>query len=353
MDLLGARMNNTTVAPPWKDHINNWSSATENNFENQTWVKALYGMIAVLGIPGNFMVCLVVWKVKSMHTLTNHFIVSLACADTIASVFMLPLHLGIPISIPENVSGDVLCSLMLSKFPLWATFSASVLNLTCVTLERYFAIVHPFKYHVAFTSARAKYMIALVWVVAIFSMSFMFYIFRNADGFCVLVWPSIAFRRLTGIWIFFVVYFGPLMVMAYAHREMMSSLRNPIQDGQNVQSLEILEARRRLVKVLATVVVTFTICWTPNQVLYLAYSFGSHVDFTSWYYHLTVLLAFMNSCVNPFIYAFKSEKYREALRIALGFANAVTPTSPNEMPDVAPNRAHRAPESQVTSIEQA
>ncbi|XP_041461302.1 neuropeptide SIFamide receptor-like [Lytechinus variegatus] len=67
-----------------------WSSG----FDDQVWIKFCYGVIAVLGIFGNFMVMFTVARVRSLRTLTNMFIVSLAAADFITSVFLIPLHLG-------------------------------------------------------------------------------------------------------------------------------------------------------------------------------------------------------------------------------------------------------------------
>ncbi|XP_077978104.1 neuropeptide Y receptor type 2-like [Glandiceps talaboti] len=320
-----SRMNNTTDSPI--EGINSWSAG--KSFDNQLWLKLVYGAISVIGICGNSMVCFVVWKVKKMHTSTNYFIVSLAVADFITSVFLIPLHLGINIRIPAGVPGDMLCRLVMSKYPLWVSFTASVLNLTCVTLERYLAIVYPLKYHAFFTKNKAKLMIGAVWTAATLSMSFMLYVFYSRRGTCVLTWPSMAVRIVVGIIIFFVVYLGPLTVMAYSYRQMLSALKtetapnNASAGISSHSSMEIVIARRRLIKLLLIIVTTFAICWTPNQFLYLAYSFYADVDFVSWYYHLTVLVAFCNSCMNPIIYAFKNRQYRLALKIAFGQNNMV------------------------------
>ena len=69
-----------------------WSA--EGAFEDQVWLRAVYGIIAVLGIIGNFLVMFTVARVPSLQNLTNMFIVSLAVSDFIVSVFLIPLHLG-------------------------------------------------------------------------------------------------------------------------------------------------------------------------------------------------------------------------------------------------------------------
>ncbi|XP_033635680.1 adenosine receptor A2a-like [Asterias rubens] len=229
-----------------------WSA--EGAFEDQVWLRAVYGIIAVLGITGNFLVMFTVARVPSLQNLTNMFIVSLAVCDFIVSVFLIPLHLGFVIPVPKGFGGELLCRLLLSKFPLWASFVSSVLSLTCVTLERYFSIVHPLRYE----------------------------------------------------------------IMSNLHKSAMA-MRQSLSDGrENQLSRDLLRARKKVIKMLLIVVVTFAICWAPNQFMFFAYMCGWNLDFSAWYYHASVLIAFCNSCVNPFIYGFQSKQYRRAFLQALG-----------------------------------
>jgi len=52
----------------------------------------------------------------------------------------------------------------------------------------------------------------------------------------------------------------------------------------------------------------FIVCWSSNQLYSIVSLFGGNVNFSTWLYHFTVVLVFVNSCINPFIYA---AKYRE------------------------------------------
>ena len=46
----------------------------------------------------------------------------------------------------------------------------------------------------------------------------------------------------------------------------------------------------------------YIICWLPNQILTIISVFGGTVDYRTWFYHFTMVMVFMNSCINPFIY---------------------------------------------------
>ena len=66
-----------------------------------------------------------------------------------------------------------------------------------------------------------------------------------------------------------------------------------------------------------TVWCVFFVCWTPVQILFFGNYLGYPVDFKSWWYHLTIALAFTNSCVNPFIYATKYHKFQDGLKVLM------------------------------------
>ena len=51
------------------------------------------------------------------------------------------------------------------------TAICSVMNLTAVSLERYFAIIHPLKAKIRCTYRRAKIIIVIVWILSFFAAS--------------------------------------------------------------------------------------------------------------------------------------------------------------------------------------
>lgn len=237
-------------------------------------------------------------------------------------IFLFSFCPGIKINVPSGTAGDLICRLFLSKFPLWTSFVASVLNLTCVTLERYVGIMYPLRYKAIFTLRKAVFMVIMVWIIAFVTNIYMLYIFHEENGACIVKWPSTFIQIVDGVLNFVVIYFVPLVVMGISYYRIMKNLReNAIilraSEVSDKMAMELLEARKKVVKMLSTVVLTFAICWAPNQFMFVAYNLGWDLDFQSWYYHVSVLMAFCNSCMNPFIYAFKNDRYRKALQKAV------------------------------------
>ena len=167
-------------------------------------------------------------------------------------------------------------------------------------------------------------MVAVIWAIAFFLNSYMLYIFFPVKGTCKIKWPSHGLQVLVGVGNFFIIYAVPLIVIFVCYARMMKALSSS-EEGSTEStgrssraSRELHEARKRLIKMLAIVCITFAICWAPNQFVFLAYNLGwDSMDFESWYYHSTVLIASANSCVNPFIYVFRNRQYRRSLVIAI------------------------------------
>ena len=55
----------------------------------------------------------------------------------------------------------------------------------------------------------------------------------------------------------------------------------------------------------------FFACWSFNMICFFVNTaFQVTLDFSGWFYHLTVVLVLMSSCINPFIYAAKYHEFQ-------------------------------------------
>ncbi|XP_022086337.1 allatostatin-A receptor-like [Acanthaster planci] len=296
--------------------------------ENSIPVRITYTIIACLGIAGNFIVIFALIKVPSLRNCTSYFIIHLAATDLITSIWVIPFHmLSVVPHIPEGLGGELVCRLFLSKYPLWVTIFASVYSMVCVTMERFFAVVYPLKYKALYTTSRIVPMIVSCWLVGAVSNWFFFYNYDYVSGKgCIFVsWPSSAVSAVIGVYIFAVVYFIPITTMLVAHWKMIKSLKKQASSlegkacrgGACKKQAWQLQVAQDLSRMLLVVVVTYAACWLPNQVLFLAYNLGVPVSFASLPFHLSVILALCNSCINPFIYTLKNEQFRNGVRKAL------------------------------------
>ena len=88
----------------------------------------------------------------------------------------------------------------------------------------------------------------------------------------------------------------------------------PSRDRTNV--CKGRENKKRVTKMIVVVIIVFAICWTPLQTVLLLRTLNlydiSNSSGLVVFQILTHCLAYCNSCLNPFLYAFFSSRFREA-----------------------------------------
>jgi adenosine receptor A2a len=116
---------------------------------------------ALTALAGNFLVLLVFARCRSLRTVTNYYVISLAVADTLVATVGIPSAISTSVGLPRHFT---LCLLMNSVLMLLCT--GSILSLVAVTVDRFWAIVHPLTYAVDMTKRRAIIVIACCWTLA-------------------------------------------------------------------------------------------------------------------------------------------------------------------------------------------
>lgn len=288
------------------------------------WQTIIRTILAILGILGNTLVIFVYMNRKRMKSCTNTFIVGLAVADLITSFHQFPRPTEI--SVPPGFLGELYCRTFFagSNVTMWIPIIASVFTLTMIAFERYVAVVYAMNYRSIFSKKRPRYVLLSCWVASITLNTQSFYIcfVDNEKHACSVKYPSLPFQRFIGVSFFLIEYFLPMVIMLFTQTRTVMTLRaqaralSSNRKESNGPALSLLQARRRVIEMLFMVVITFIICWTPDQIAYFCYQMGIFdASFLSGsLYTGFVVLAFANCCMNPFIYASRNANFRRALR---------------------------------------
>ena len=290
------------------------------------WRLIIQLILAVTGIIGNSLVIHVYLHTKALKKkTTNTFIVALAAADLITSICIIPFPM---LSyVPENGLGDLYCRIVFSANIMWISIVASILTLTILAVERYVAVAYPIRYKRIFTSKNTRLIIFMIWILGIVINTFEYYGFFAIGGTCWYILPSARFQKFLGVGVFLIEYLIPFLIMIVASYRTIQILNTNSanfkgkSDEQSRSAMSLLRARRRLVNMLLVVIITFIICWSPDQFAYLVFNLG-FVEVKYLFgpiYRAFVALAFANSCINPFIYVLTNNNFRKALMITFGF----------------------------------
>jgi len=95
-------------------------------------------------ICGNLLVCVTIITDRKLHSTTNYFILSLAVTDLLLGCLILPVSAYNAVSSHWPL-GSTLCNAYVSSDVMLCT--VSILTLFAISLDRYFAVVVPLRYH--------------------------------------------------------------------------------------------------------------------------------------------------------------------------------------------------------------
>ena len=109
------------------------------------------------------MVILVVMFSRRMRSITNFFLANLAVADLCVGIFCIYQTLTNYLMNSWQL-GNLLCKVYM--FVQSLSYTASIMILVVVCIERYLAIVHPIKCRSILTRTRLRIVIGIVWLLA-------------------------------------------------------------------------------------------------------------------------------------------------------------------------------------------
>ena len=147
------------------DDDNCTSSVPAIEFLTARFIAPAMALIAfnLVVVVGNSLVVLAVFTTRKLRTVTNMFIVSLACADLLLGVCVLPYSSANEL-LRRWPFGSFICNAWLAV-DVWAS-TASIFNLCAISFDRYLAIGYPFRYPALMVPRRGRLIVAGVWIVS-------------------------------------------------------------------------------------------------------------------------------------------------------------------------------------------
>ncbi|XP_066524660.1 dopamine receptor D4a [Hoplias malabaricus] len=148
----------------------NWSSpsyttsshtATEYNFP-----ALIFGVLLIIVIIcGNVLVCVSVYAEKALKTTTNYFIVSLAVADLLLAVLVLPLFVYAEFQGGVWSLNMTVCDGLMTMDVMLCT--ASIFNLCAISIDRFIAVSVPLNYNRKHVDQRQIFLLSTTWILAL------------------------------------------------------------------------------------------------------------------------------------------------------------------------------------------
>ncbi|XP_050299025.1 dopamine D2-like receptor isoform X2 [Anthonomus grandis grandis] len=137
------------------------TSGTSESDRNY-WALVLL-IVPILTLFGNVLVILSVYRERTLQTATNYFIVSLALADLLVAVVVMPFAVYVLVNGTWALPGFV-CDFYIAMDVTCST--SSIFNLVAISIDRYIAVTQPIKYAKHKNNRRIWLTIVLVWVIS-------------------------------------------------------------------------------------------------------------------------------------------------------------------------------------------
>lgn len=289
-----------------------------------SWWSILQLITAVLGIIGNLLVIVILFqrrrKNRNMDILTG----ALATADLLTSIFMIPF----PIlnRVPSTILGEIYCKIVASQFLFWVSVSASIMTITFIPVERYFAVVYPLRFKEFLSKKRVSRAVLLIWLMSFLEHSVFLFITRvdASEEQCIDLYSSRQIHMIISIMLTILMQIIPtalgLILQALTARALHRQAQRHLCAGKGLNgsnpSVRHFIAKRRVLQLLFLVTLVFIVSWVPSQTFYLLSSIGFVPDTTKnrFIQHALNVLACCNSSANPFIYALRYPDFRKAMK---------------------------------------
>ncbi|KAM6331975.1 proteinase-activated receptor 4 isoform 1-T1 [Alca torda] len=273
-------------------------------------VPCLYTLVFLVGLPSNGL-ALWVLATRAEKLTSTVFLMNLAAADLLL-ILVLPFKIFYYFLGNNWPFGEGLCRLTTAFF--YGNMYCSVLLLTCISVDRYLAVVHPFFSRSFRTPTFAACTCTVIWLCAAvltlpLTLQQQSYPLYRAD---VTICHDVVPRHEDDRYYFYYficliacAFLAPLVVMLFSY---CSVLRALLHSGKRYSYS---------MKLTALVLFTLVAFYTPSNVLLLVhYSSYKSKLYGNLYisYMVSLAISTFNSCADPFVYYYVSEDFRDKVR---------------------------------------
>lgn len=287
--------------------------------------SAVFSLVFVVGLLFNTVAVYIFACTLKIRNETTTYMMNLVVSD---SFFVLSLPFRIVYFVKRNwIFGSVLCKISVALF--YTNMYGSILFLTCISVDRFLAIVYPIRSQAIRTKRKAKLACCAVWIIILSGGIATGYQLdttslnntTNASvNYCFENYSKQQWRSELSKVVMFIETVGfliPLLLNVFCSAMVLRTLRRPqaISRGGNLNKAKIL-------RMILFHLLIFCFCFIPYNVNLIFYTMvrskvlsGCGIEFVvRSIYPIALCIAVTNCCFDPVIYYFTSETIQSSIK---------------------------------------
>lgn len=286
--------------------------------------SAVFSLVFVVGLLFNTAAVYIFACTLKLRNETTTYMMNLVVSD---SLFVLSLPFRIVYFVKrEWIFSEVFCRISVALF--YTNMYGSILFLTCISIDRFLAIVYPFRSQTIRTKRNAKLACLAVWTIILsggiavgIQLDTTSDKNKNAEKhYCFENYSKSQWRSDLSKVVMFIETVGfliPLLLNVFCSAMVLRTLKNPqtISRGGNLNKAKIL-------RMIIVHIVIFCFCFIPYNVNLIFYAMvrskvlkGCNAEFVvRSIYPIALCIAVTNCCFDPVIYYFTSDAIQSSIR---------------------------------------
>ncbi|CAN9510926.1 unnamed protein product [Ophioblennius macclurei] len=311
-------------APSW-----HWNSSDPGGSCNKSdgfkypLYSTVFSIVFIIGLITNAVAIYIFTCSLKLRNETTTYMMNLVASDLL---FVCTLPLRVFYYINRNWPfGGTLCQVSVSLF--YTNMYGSMLFLTCISVDRFLAIVHPFRSRMLRTKRNAKIVCTAVWVLVLSASLPTGFLLQTTTSdkqgnatFCFENFSSKQWKSHLSKVVIFIETVGfliPLLLNVCCSIMVLQTLRRPqtISRGGKLNKTKIL-------RMIVVHLFIFCFCFIPYNVNLVFYAlvrtktlkgcFAESVVRTI--YPIALCIAVSNCCFDPIVYYFTSETIQNSIK---------------------------------------
>ena len=297
-------------------------------------VATCHILIVAVAVLGNLIVCYAIITNKSLRSSpTNLFIFSLAFSDLFTATLAVPFDIeGLFLNWAWK-HGEIMCEAWITIYLI--TVPTSILTLLAVSVDRYKSLKDPlnrFRRFRFMTRKRALIVISVIWL---YSLIFALIPVMGWRAFKEFVYEGVCYFPFTEIYstlssclnfiipllvtcgIYVKIYLIARSQSSTFDKEISLQMRTTEACSRQTRSTEekkIYLKNIRAAKTISIFVAVFFFCWVPHSFISITANLcqSCRAKIPNEVRVLVLMFGYLNSALNPFLFAFRNKRFKAA-----------------------------------------